>query len=64
MSALPPKADIQIMNPGQAPADVCFTPKSGRNWVIEFMSAFDPKRTLAQFVDRGSNLRTLTSSLA
>jgi len=23
-------------------ANVCFTPNSGRNWVIVFMSAFDP----------------------
>ena len=28
-SALPSKADIQIMIPGQAPADVRFTPNSG-----------------------------------
>jgi hypothetical protein len=25
--------------------NVCLTPESGRKWVIEFMSAFDPKRT-------------------
>ncbi len=28
-SALPPKADIQIMIPGRAPADVRLTPDSG-----------------------------------
>ncbi len=28
--------------------DVCLTPESRRNWVTEFMSANDPKRTLAQ----------------
>ncbi len=27
--------------------DVRFAPNSGRNWVTEFMSAYDPKRTLA-----------------
>ncbi len=41
-SALPPRADIQIMIPGQAPADVHLAPNSGRKWVTEFMSAFDP----------------------
>ncbi len=27
-------------------ANVRFTPKSGRKWMTEFMSASDPKRTL------------------
>ncbi len=45
-SALPPKADIQIMIPGQAPANVRLTPNSGHKWVGRGMSAFDPKRTL------------------
>ncbi len=26
--------------------DDCLTPESGRNWVTEFMSAYDPERTL------------------
>ena len=30
-SALPPKADIQIMIPGQAPSDVRFAPNSGHS---------------------------------
>ncbi len=47
MSALPPKADIQIMIPGQAPANVRFAPNSGHKWVGRWMSAYDPKRTLA-----------------
>ncbi len=34
------------MIPGPAPANVRFAPNSGHKWVIEFMSAFDPKRTL------------------
>ncbi len=46
MSALPPIADIQIMIPGQAPANVRLTPKSGHKWLWRGMSAFDPKRTL------------------
>ncbi len=40
-SALPPKADIQIMIPGQAPADVRLTPESGRKWVWRWMSAYE-----------------------
>ncbi len=44
-SALPPKADIQIMIPGQAPADVRLTPESGRKWVWRWMSAYDPLQT-------------------
>ncbi len=35
------------MIPGQAPADVCLTPNSGHKWVWCWMSAYDPKRTLA-----------------
>ncbi len=27
-------------------SNVRFTPKSGPNWVTEFMSAYDPKRTV------------------
>ncbi len=45
-SALPPKADIQIMIPGQAPADVRLAPNSGHKWLWRWMSAYDPKRTL------------------
>ena len=44
-SALPPKADIQIMIPSQAPADVRLAPNSGHKWLWRGMSAFDPKRT-------------------
>jgi hypothetical protein len=29
--------------------NVRFTPESGRKWVTEFMSAYDPKRTLRHF---------------
>ncbi len=46
-SALPPKADIEIMIPGQAPADVRFAPESGHKWLGRGMSAFDPKRTFS-----------------
>ncbi len=45
-SALPPIADIQIMIPGQALANVRFAPNSGPNSTLRWMSAFDPKRTL------------------
>ncbi len=34
------------MIPGQAPADVRFTPTSGHKWLGRGMSAYDPKRTL------------------
>ncbi len=44
-SALPPTADIQIMIPGQAPADVRFAPDSGPNSTLRGMSAYDPFRT-------------------
>ncbi len=48
MPALPPRADIQIMIPGQAPANVRSYPESGRKWAWRWMSAFDPKRTSSQ----------------
>ncbi len=45
-SALPPKADIQIAIPHQPLTNVRFTPNSGHKWAPEFMSAYDPERTL------------------
>jgi hypothetical protein len=38
------------MIPGQAPANVRFAPNSRHKWVIEFMSAFDPKRAFVAVV--------------
>jgi hypothetical protein len=45
MSALPPKADIQTMIPGQAPADVRFAPRSGHKWLRRGMYAYDRNPT-------------------
>ncbi len=51
------------MIPGQAPANVRFTPNSGRKWVAEFMSAYDPKRTFVALAKRQLNPTLSTTCL-
>lgn len=47
MSALPPKADARNRDVRFSPDCVRSALESGRNWVIELMSASDPKRKSA-----------------
>ncbi len=43
--------------------DVCLAPASGRKWVTEFMSAFDPKRTFVAPAKRQLNPTLSTTCL-
>lgn len=50
---------VTVLKPNSTDGNVCFAPEIGRNWVTEFMSAYDPNQKLMTAI--ASRLYTLTS---